>query len=62
MQDTPYFELPYPWIFGTDVAGTVARLGSNVTRFKIGQRVIGYVPVKQKLDRDGYLANASQSL
>ncbi|KAM3076031.1 hypothetical protein ACMFMG_006456 [Clarireedia jacksonii] len=42
MQDTPYFELRYPFIFGTDVAGTVVQLGSNVTRFKIGQRVIGH--------------------
>ncbi|PQE26023.1 Zinc-binding alcohol dehydrogenase domain-containing cipB protein [Rutstroemia sp. NJR-2017a BBW] len=38
MQDTPYFELQYPFIFGTDVAGTVVQLGSNVTRFKIGER------------------------
>ncbi|PQE31981.1 zinc-binding oxidoreductase protein [Rutstroemia sp. NJR-2017a WRK4] len=44
MQDTPYFELQYPFIFGTDVAGTVVQLGSNVTRFKIGERVIGYGP------------------
>ncbi|KAF4633880.1 hypothetical protein G7Y89_g4234 [Cudoniella acicularis] len=42
MQDSPYFEMPYPFIWGTDVAGTVAQLGSNVTRFKIGQRVIGH--------------------
>jgi NADPH:quinone reductase-like Zn-dependent oxidoreductase len=42
MQDNPYFELKYPVILGTDVAGTVVQLGSNVTRFKIGQRVIGY--------------------
>jgi NADPH:quinone reductase-like Zn-dependent oxidoreductase len=42
MQDSPYFELAYPFIFGTDVAGTVVQLGSDVTRFKIGQRLIGY--------------------
>jgi len=42
MQDEPYFKLPYPWIFGTDVAGTIVQLGSGVTRFKIGQRVIGH--------------------
>ncbi|KAH7371475.1 zinc-binding oxidoreductase-like protein CipB [Cadophora sp. MPI-SDFR-AT-0126] len=41
MQDTPYVPLPYPSIFGSDVAGTVVQLGSSVTRFKIGQRVIG---------------------
>ncbi|GFF54905.1 hypothetical protein IFM46972_10137 [Aspergillus udagawae] len=41
MQDTPYVPLPYPSIFGSDVAGTIVQLGSSVTRFKIGQRVIG---------------------
>lgn len=42
MQTTPYFEMDYPIILGTDVAGTVAQLGSEVTRFKIGQRVVGH--------------------
>jgi NADPH:quinone reductase-like Zn-dependent oxidoreductase len=42
MQDTPYFSMDYPFIFGTDVAGTVVQTGTNVTRFKIGQRVIGH--------------------
>ncbi|KAH6679833.1 zinc-binding oxidoreductase-like protein CipB [Halenospora varia] len=42
MQDTPYFPLPYPFIFGTDIAGTIVQLGSDVNRFKIGQRVIGH--------------------
>lgn len=32
----------YPWIFGVDVAGEIYQLGSEVTRFKIGQRVIGH--------------------
>ncbi|KAF8860590.1 putative quinone oxidoreductase [Acephala macrosclerotiorum] len=41
-QDHPYWTIPYPSILGTDVAGTVAQLGSAVTRFKIGQRVIGH--------------------
>ena len=30
------------FIFGTDVSGTVVQLGSGVTRFKVGQRVIGH--------------------
>lgn len=47
-QDSPYFEFEYPWIFGTDVAGIVVQLGSSVNRFKIGQRVIGYVPQKSR--------------
>ncbi|KAF2669836.1 putative quinone oxidoreductase [Microthyrium microscopicum] len=42
MQDSPYFSMDYPFIFGTDVAGTVVQLGANVTRFRIGQRVIGH--------------------
>lgn len=32
----------YPWIFGVDVAGEIFQLGSEVTRFKVGQRVIGH--------------------
>ncbi|TAQ87226.1 hypothetical protein B7494_g4450 [Chlorociboria aeruginascens] len=42
MQDEPYFKFEYPFIFGTDVAGTIVQLGSSVTRFKVGQRVIGH--------------------
>jgi len=42
MQDSPYLKFEYPWIFGTDVAGEIFQLGSEVTRFKIGQRVIGH--------------------
>ncbi|KAF7959520.1 hypothetical protein EAE96_001136 [Botrytis aclada] len=41
MQDIAYFSMPYPWIFGADVSGTIVQLGSNVTRFQIGQRVLG---------------------
>lgn len=40
-------DLDYPFIFGTDVAGTVVQLGSSVKKFNIGQRVIGHC--------DGYL-------
>jgi NADPH:quinone reductase-like Zn-dependent oxidoreductase len=42
MQDAPYFTMDYPFIFGTDVAGIVVQIGSKVTNFKIGQRVIGH--------------------
>ncbi|KAF7885591.1 uncharacterized protein EAF02_004100 [Botrytis sinoallii] len=38
MQDIAYFSMPYPWIFGADVSGTIVQLGSGVDRFKIGQR------------------------
>lgn len=40
MQDFSYVPVPYPCIFGSDVAGTIIQLGSQVTRFKVGQRVI----------------------
>lgn len=42
MQENPYMPFPYPFVFGTDVAGTIVQLGSKVTRFEIGQRVIGH--------------------
>ncbi|TVY19982.1 Dehydrogenase orsE [Lachnellula arida] len=42
MQDQPYAHPQYPFIIGVDVSGTVAQLGSAVTRFEIGQRVIGH--------------------
>lgn len=43
MQASPNFELPYPYILGQDVAGTIVEVGSNVKTLKVGQRVIGYV-------------------
>ncbi|KAJ5788364.1 Dehydrogenase [Penicillium paradoxum] len=39
MQEAPYMELQYPYILGTDVSGTIVQLGSNVTRFHLGQRL-----------------------
>jgi NADPH:quinone reductase-like Zn-dependent oxidoreductase len=42
MQDVAYLKVEYPFIFGTDVAGTIAELGSNVTKFKVGDRVLGH--------------------
>lgn len=41
MQDNPYFQMPYPFIFGADISGKIVQLGTKVTRFEIGQRVIG---------------------
>lgn len=56
MQDTPFFDLDYPFIFGTDVAGTVVQLGKDVTRFELGQRVIGHCDslLTQKKTNSGY--------
>lgn len=34
-----YWELPQPFVIGADLAGTVERTGSQVTRFKAGDRV-----------------------
>ena len=42
MQEYAYMQLSYPYIFGTDVSGTIAQIGSSVTKFKLGQRVIGH--------------------
>lgn len=33
--------LQYPYVGGSDVAGTVAEVGAGVTNFKVGDRVIG---------------------
>ena len=37
--DVP-LEIQYPIILGTDTAGTIAEVGANVSRFKIGDRVL----------------------
>jgi NADPH:quinone reductase-like Zn-dependent oxidoreductase len=42
MQDAGVFVQQWPAIFGCDVAGTVYQVGSEVQRFKKGDRVIGY--------------------
>jgi NADPH:quinone reductase-like Zn-dependent oxidoreductase len=41
LQSFPWWPLNYPTILGKDVAGIVAA-GLNVTRFKVGDRVLGH--------------------
>lgn len=42
MQENAPLELPYPFVLGVDLSGTVVALGSGVTRFQVGQRVTGH--------------------
>jgi NADPH:quinone reductase-like Zn-dependent oxidoreductase len=55
--------IKYPFIFGADVAGTVVQVGSAVTRFKSGDRVMGQgLSTEKKLNKGAYGAFQSYTV
>lgn len=42
-QDFNYIPVEFPHVLGSDVAGTIVKIGVGVTRLKEGDRVIGLV-------------------
>ncbi|KAJ0423288.1 zinc-binding oxidoreductase CipB [Aspergillus carlsbadensis] len=42
LQQRPWWPLKYPTMLGQDIAGSVAAVGPGVTRFKVGDRVVGH--------------------
>ncbi|KNG84184.1 putative alcohol dehydrogenase [Aspergillus nomiae NRRL 13137] len=49
-----YLDLPYPFILGNGVAGVVEEVGSSVTKFKKGDRVVSDTPAyHQKIAKYG---------
>ncbi|KAI1760822.1 GroES-like protein [Hypoxylon sp. FL1150] len=53
LQAGGWWPLNYPTMLGQDVAGVVAAVGPGVTRFKVGDRVVGHaVGMATKRDQD----------
>jgi NADPH:quinone reductase-like Zn-dependent oxidoreductase len=52
LQTIAMYPLQYPAVFGQDVAGEVVAVGTNVTRFRKGQRVIGNTSFASKRSQD----------
>ncbi|KAI8961035.1 GroES-like protein [Daldinia sp. FL1419] len=54
LQVAAWWPLEYPAILGHDVAGVVAAVGSNITAFKVGDRVVGHaLGMTSKRRQDG---------
>ena len=47
VQSRAYVQMPCPYILGNGVTGAVEEVGSSVTRFKKGDRVVSDTPVYQ---------------
>ena len=45
-----YISVPYPFILGNNVAGTVAAVGAEVKDFKVGDRVVSDTPTYLTLE------------
>jgi len=43
------FAITFPHVPGVDVAGTIAQIGADVARWRVGDRVVGFLP----MDADG---------
>lgn len=54
----PYFNLKYPTVLGCDVAGEVVAVGPHVTRFQIGDRVLGNTSgfLTKRIEANGFMA------
>jgi len=45
-----YINVPYPFILGGTLAGTVVALGDKVQNLKVGDRVVSDTPIYKKRD------------
>ncbi|KAK9244840.1 chaperonin 10-like protein [Lipomyces tetrasporus] len=54
MGDMMFSWIKYPFVLASDVAGEVVQIGRPVSRFKVGDRVVGHaVGISQKQNSSG---------